>query len=446
VRQRLALTVFAVTAMVTVAFLVPLAAVVRVVAADRALSAADNESRTLAGVLAAVVSPSSISAVVAQLNAGADRQVAVFLPDGSRIGAPITVPSDELALARTGRAFTGSSGGARRVWVPVRQADGQFTSGVVVVPASLLRKGVYTAWIVLALVGAFIVLLGTLMADRLARSMVVPIEDLGRVTQRLRGGDLEARVTPSGPREIQDVGQAVNQLAERIGELLVIEREAAADLSHRLRTPLTALQLEAEGVSDPADRARLTGAVQELTEAVTTVIRQARQPTAAAAEGSDLGVVVKARLAFWAVLAEDQDRSFTSQVAPGPHPVAVGPDDLAAAIDALLANIFSHTPEGTGFSVRVLGRRDSGSVLLVEDEGPGFPDASVVSRGRSGAGSTGLGLDIVRRTAERASGTLTVGRSESGGARIEVSFAKVAAEKGRARPTDRRRPLRARPG
>ena len=78
-RRRLNLTVLAVTAMVTLAFIIPLGAVVRIVASDRALSAADQEARTLAGVLASENSRAALQSVVGQLNAdGSGRQVAVF--------------------------------------------------------------------------------------------------------------------------------------------------------------------------------------------------------------------------------------------------------------------------------------------------------------------------------------------------------------------------------
>ena len=58
----------------------------------------------------------------------------------------------------------------------------------------------------------------------------------------LGGGDLDRRVAPAGPHEIADVGVAFNFLAERLRLLLAGERESVADLSHRLRTPLTALR------------------------------------------------------------------------------------------------------------------------------------------------------------------------------------------------------------
>jgi signal transduction histidine kinase len=59
--------------------------------------------------------------------------------------------------------------------------------------------------------------------------------------------------------------------------------------------------------------------------------------------------------------------------------------------------------------------------ISIEDAGQGFVDASVVNRGISSKNSTGLGLDIARRTIEAASGSIFIGESESlGGASVLV--------------------------
>src|SRR6185437_4126237 len=97
--------------------------------------------------------------------------------------------------------------------------------------------------------------------DRLGASMVRSVEDLGAVTRRMQEGEFSARVAPSGPPEIRQVGQAVNELARRIQERLIAERESVADLSHRLRTPLTGVQLEAERLRKGPSRDRVLGAV-----------------------------------------------------------------------------------------------------------------------------------------------------------------------------------------
>jgi signal transduction histidine kinase len=144
--------------------------------------------------------------------------------------------------------------------------------------------------------------------------------------------------------------------------------------------------------------------------------------------------VAKDRLAFWSPLAEDQERPFefvgvgggAVEEGDGDRPpasttVAVSVDELEAALDALLGNVFAHTPEGTAFRVEVRALSDGWISLAVEDSGPGLsPD--FVERGVSGTGGTGLGLDIVRRTAEGAGGAFRIGRSAAGGARIAMEF------------------------
>ena len=414
-RRRLNLIVLAVTAMVTVAFLIPLGAVVKVVAADRALSVADQEARSLAGILASDPVPYDLSNILSQLNAdGSGRTAAVYYPKGAPVGPHIPFPPTELKLARQGRAFSASSGSATRVWVPVR-VKGGVVVGVVNVPDQLLQAGVFRAWVALGAVGASVLALAFLLSDRLGRSLVKQIQVLDQVTRRLSDGELEARVKPAGPNEIQDMGRAVNELADRIIELIEFEREQAADLSHRLRTPLTALALEAEALPNEDDRQRIGEAVDELTAAVNWVIvevRQDRPPRMR--EASDITRTVRERLAFWAVLAEEQGRPWTSDLPDTEIEVAVSAAAMAAAVDALIGNVLSHTPDETAFRV-ALTATPSQAILVVADDGPGFPSGPVHRRGLSGTGSTGLGLDIVRRTAERAGGGMTTRAGARGG-------------------------------
>ena len=99
-RTRLAVTAAAVTAMIVVAFCVPLGWLTQVVAATRALDAAKLESRSLAGAISAVPGQSAtIAQLVEQANAGTPRPVTVYLPDGTVLGAPVPV-DPEVELAR----------------------------------------------------------------------------------------------------------------------------------------------------------------------------------------------------------------------------------------------------------------------------------------------------------------------------------------------------------
>ena len=99
------------------------------------------------------------------------------------------------------------------------------------------------------------------------------------------------------------------------------EREHAADLSHRLRTPLTALRLDAERLHDEAEAARISAAVDDLEAVVTSVIaetrRERRQPEP---RGVDLAEAVRERMAFWSVLARGQGRSVELRLHDGAAP------------------------------------------------------------------------------------------------------------------------------
>ncbi|HEV3169638.1 MAG TPA: HAMP domain-containing sensor histidine kinase [Actinocrinis sp.] len=431
-RLRLVLLVLATTSLVLTAFLLPLALLIRTFAADRAVAGAVAQAQSLTPVVA-TVSGNTLTLAVDQLNAASpDQPVTVFLPDGATVGARAQA-SAGVRLARSGRSITAQVPGGLEVLVSVQGLPGDATasgSGLggtavirVFVPDSVLRHGVVRAWLLLAAVGLGLLALSALVADRLARSLVRPLADLAGASDRLAEGDLTARAEPAGPREVQRVGTALNGLAVRMGELLAREREYSADLSHRLRTPLTALRIDAEGIADPESRDRIGEGVDAVEGAVNEIIRELRRP---AREGvwvtCDAAAVVDERASFWSALAEEQQRPMTVRTAPGPLPVRVGSEDLAAAVDVLLDNVFAHTPDGTAFALELVARPAGGARLSVDDAGPGLSGRTAVHRGVSGEGSTGLGLDIARRTAACSGGALTVGSGTLGGARVTLEL------------------------
>jgi signal transduction histidine kinase len=443
-RRRLVALAATTTIMVALAFLIPLAVLVRTLAKDRALSAAELEAQSLAPVLALTRDTTALDAAVRATTPGSRGRLTIILPDGTAVGGPAGGDGlagddprerDNLALARQGRAFSAPARGGIEVLVPVALEPGQTAVVRVLVPTSVLERGVASAWAVEAALGITLVASAVAVADRLARTIVRPVDALADAAGRLGEGDLSVRINPEGPAEVKQVAVAFNRLGDRVGELLEAERELVADLSHRLRTPLTVLRLDAEGLDNPEEARRLADDVDELERAVTGVIRQARRPVQEdiVVSETDAAQVARDRLAFWAPLAEDQVRAFdfvcvgveSGEVdgdrGPASTTVAVSPDELEAALDALLGNVFAHTPEGTAFRVEVRALSDGGIALAVEDSGPGLsPD--FVERGVSGAGGTGLGLDIARRTAEGAGGVFRISRSAAGGARIAMEF------------------------
>lgn len=417
-RRRLALLTLATTGLVVVALIVPLGILVRRQASDRARLDAERTGQATASLVALSLALGSSMADLGSALGSMDDGVVVALPDGSRIGDPRPGQGTLIPVAAEGRTVGESVPGGWEMGIPVIAREGTVVVDVFVGDGEL-RRGVGEAWLLLGLLAVLLIVLAVAVADRLGRRLVTPIGQLAAAARRLGRGDLEARVTPADPPELREVGEAFNWLAGRLGRLLAEEREAAADLSHRLRTPLTALRLQAERLSDPVERREVTAQVDRLEQAVDQVIRAARSEPEQGARRCDLRRVVESRCAFWSVLAAEQQRPMELDLGSGPIWVGLSEEGVEALLDALIGNVFAHTEGGVPFSVAV-DRRGERAVLEVMDRGPGFPSAAAVDRGVSGAGSTGLGLDIVRRSAEMTGGALEMDDRPGGGAVVRV--------------------------
>jgi signal transduction histidine kinase len=411
--NRLAL---AITSMVALAFLVPLAVATRQIAYDRAITDARQQATSMVTVLGVDNDLFTLTNAVASTAAGSAGRLALHLPGVDPIGTSHLTKATVQRAAADRRAATAEAEGGVAYLQPTVLTDGRTVVVEVFVPGADTRRGVGTAW--LALGGLAVLLVGgsTLFADRLGSQLVRATRQLAAASRRLGGGELNERMTPTGPRELRDAANAFNTMADDLRRLLDRERELAADLSHRLRTPLTGLRLDVEAMPPGPIAERMRQACDLLDEELEAIITGARLGSIEkrGSQQCDLVEVLADRLAFWSVLAEDQERPW--EVVGGNEPVLLPmpASEVILVVDALLGNVFSHTPDGTAFRVSV-----SASGLLVDDAGPGIPDPQrAVTRGFSGAGSTGLGLDIVRRAAETVRGQLVIDRSPLGGARI----------------------------
>jgi hypothetical protein len=117
--------------------------------------------------------------------------------------------------------------------------------------------------------------------------------------------------------------------------------------------------------------------------------RQAPEPVSGRA---DLAQAVRDRMAFWSLLAESQQRPFDVHAPSRRVLVGLDRDELDAAIDALLSNVFAHTPEGTPFRVqlkRAAATAHSWS-LIVEDQGTGTHPQLAGHTALRGAPDSGL--------------------------------------------------------
>lgn len=414
-RRRISWLVVATTSTVVVSFVIPLCLLARTLAEDRAMAAADQEARNVAVVVSGFRAGQPLKDVVEAIDARGTPTTAVLTADGRQFGGgPGLAANPEVQRALDGEAFTVIDDAGGRVLLPVITADGTAVVRSSVAPADL-HHGVTRAWAGIIGLGLAMLALALAIALQLGRRISEPVGEVAETAHRLREGDLAARARVRGPEETQELARALNGLAERTSELLATERAAVGDLSHRLRTPVTALRLDAEAVPDVELGARLQEHIAVLQRTIDAIVREARRPVRTdLAARADAVATVRERLGFWEPLATDQGRPLRVALAAGPLPVPLAAEDLADVVDVLVDNVFAHTAEGVALRVEV--RADGAdAVLSVADAGPGFAAA------RSGRpGTSGLGLDIAARTAAGCGGGLTVGRSTEGGALVEV--------------------------
>lgn len=426
-RRRIGLLVAATTSAVVLAFVIPLCLLVRNMAEDRAMADADQEARNIAILVSSLQDDDpTMSAVVAAVDERSSATTTVVLANGTTLGSGSIETTDaDVERGRTGAAFTSDSAVGVRTVVPVVTADG--TDVVITeVTDAQLHRGVANAWAAIIGLGVLLLAAASVVAVQLGRRISTPVTRVAEVADRLREGELGARAPLEGPPETQALAEALNRLAERITELLAAERAAVGDLSHRLRTPVTALRIDVEGVDDVALAERLRQHVGNLQRSIDAIVNEARRPVRHEMSSRCDGVaVVRERVAYWAPLAEDQGRHLAVELPGEPAWVPLDEVDLRDVVDVLVDNVFAHTVEGTAFTVtaRVEAAGEDGLTtgslhLEVADRGTG----PVATAPRSAPGHTGLGQEIVRRTVASCGGEVEIGAAPEGGTVVSVQL------------------------
>lgn len=420
-RRRLIGVFVAISTMVSIAFVLPLAVLVHRTAEDGALDEARADAAALVPVLVSEGSAQQLESAMSATGSGREGRMTIGTPTGEILGLQ-GVTSERLDHAlETGMSDIGSTSGGVEVVRAVSSGQGELWGVRVFVPTERLHRGRTTAWASLAGVAIGLIAISVAVADQLARSVVHPAQRLAAAAKRLGAGELDTRVTPEGPPELVDLSNAFNDLGSQVSSMLARERELVAELSHRLRTPLTKLRMRTEQVADAALADDLRRDLDDVTSTVNQLIAEARNTLGqVAAAECDASRVLVDRFDFWSALAEDQGRPFTFEPAAESGVVALSANDLAAAIDVLLDNAFTHTTETTAVTVGSTIGNDS-IAIWIEDDGQGLSSSSA-ERGVSTVGSTGLGLDIARRTAVRGGGTFGISDRLHGGTRIEMQM------------------------
>jgi signal transduction histidine kinase len=272
-----------------------------------------------------------------------------------------------------------------------------------------------------------------LLSVRLARWVSRPLSTLDASARRLGEGVLDERVDiGAGPPEARRLAATFNTMAARTEALVHGHRAVIADVSHQLRTPLTALRLRLDVLAAGAegDTAAELGAAQEeiarLSRLVDGLLAVARaEQTTPRPTAVRVDEVVAERVAAWSPVAEERDVRLTA-VSEGPAPtVALGAGHLEQILDNLIANAVDAVPAGGSVTIDHHAAGDSVRVF-VRDDGPGMTDeAKAVAFHRFGnpqARGTGLGLAIVHRMVTVNGGTVRLEDTPGGGLTVVLDL------------------------
>ena len=261
-----------------------------------------------------------------------------------------------------------------------------------VLPAAILGLGLLFA--AFAIVG------------RVVRRMARPVDNVMEAADRVAGGDYSVRLDPRGPRELRRLARSFNAMAERLESGERQRRDLLADVTHELRTPLSVIQGDVEGMLDgvyPADEghlqpvleetrvmARLLDDLQTLSTAEAGALRLHRQTV----EPEQL---VSEAVASFRMPAGSADVTLERRVAPGLPSVDVDPVRIGEVFSNLLANAVRHSAGGTVTVEARSGPEDGTVEFAVHDTGSGIaPEdiAHVFDRFVKGPDSRGLGLGL----------------------------------------------------
>ncbi len=251
-----------------------------------------------------------------------------------------------------------------------------------------------------------------------ARKLTLPLIDLAETAERLGSGNARPRRRRYGVAEVDRVAEVLDGSAVRIADLLAASREFAADASHQLRTPLTALSMRLEEMIEAAeypDVVREEGVaaavqVERLAAVVEQLLARARHDPTGDAIPIGVDEIVAQQVEEWKPVFRREGRRLGMSGARGLTAV-VSPGGLSQIIATLLDNSLVH---GDG-RVTIHTKETATSIVVeVGDEGSGVPpdlERRVFDRNVSGRQGTGLGLYLARSLATADGGRLELIRS-----------------------------------
>gem|GEM_PF-183681 len=292
-----------------------------------------------------------------------DDDLALYSPDGRLIsssGQPVGVTAAQLATAceqRISLAPSEATGWRQVVVTPVTKSDALFALLVVARSDDTTQAQIRHRWTRLVVVSGLASLLALALSVLLARWVSRPLRRLERAAARLGDGELSARARPvGGPAEVRQLAASFDAMAAQIEELVGGQRAFLADVSHQIRTPLTAMRLRLELLGqdladDPAAAGEVGGTIAEvhrLSRMVDGLLAMARAQARGMARTRvpvRIDRVVAERVATWRAVAAAAQVTLRDET-PIDVRALLTPGHLEQVLDNLLSNALEASPPG----------------------------------------------------------------------------------------------------
>ena len=254
---------------------------------------------------------------------------------------------------------------------------------------------------------------GWALAARFSRRLSAPLIYLSAQAEQIGSGQVRARVKPSGIEEIDLVQDELQRTGEKMARRLAAERQLAADASHQLRTPLTALSMrleEIEMISTEEEVQEEARSCLEQVERLTTVVTElldTNKRHASATEAIDVLEVFNTQREEWEEAFEKADRvlRFTDEA---DMPILADEAKIAQVLATLIENSLRYGAGTTWVHARN-SVNSRGVIIEVSDEGEGVDDELapyIFENGVSGHGSSGIGLALAKDLIETMGGRI----------------------------------------
>lgn len=273
------------------------------------------------------------------------------------------------------------------------------------------------------------VLIASVAGAYIARKMARPLTKLAEAAAATARGETAPRVPEIGPDDVRRAAEAFNTMTDQVTRTLESQRHLLSAVGHDLRTPITAMRINIEFVSDPELRDRLQKNLEELQVLTEAVLSAARGTGGEQPRQIDLSALVESICADLDDLGEPVEWA-----AHDAAPLSCRAGEVRRAVRNLVENAVAY---GGKAMVSLIDQPGSYEVR-VEDEGPGIPPEDrqrvfepfvrlETSRNLE-TGGTGLGLTLVKAIAEGHGGRILLeNRDEGPGLRARLIFPRTMA-------------------